>query len=43
MTEKQKKDANFATEIISDMKRRRNIWRIIAAASVALNIIQWLF
>lgn len=43
MMGERKKDANFATEIISDMKRRRNIWRIIAAAGVALNIIQWLF
>lgn len=35
--------ANFATEIIGEIKRRRNIWRIIAIVSIVLNIIQWIF
>lgn len=34
---------NFATELLSDMKRRLNIWRVVAIVSIALNIIQWLF
>lgn len=37
-----KKHMNFATEIISDMKIRLNIWRLVAVASIALNVIQWL-
>lgn len=35
--------ANFATEIIGEIKRQRNIWRIIAIVSIVLNIIQWIF
>jgi len=38
----EKKDS-FATEIISEIKRQRNIWRMIAVVSVILNIIQWIF
>lgn len=34
---------NFATEIIGEIKRQRNIWRMLAIVSIALNIIQWLF
>jgi len=34
---------NFAIEIIGEMKRQRNIWRMLAIVSIVLNIIQWLF
>ena len=34
---------NFATEIIGKIKRQRNIWRMLAIVSIALNIIQWVF
>lgn len=34
---------NFATEIIGEIKRQRDIWRLVAVASIALNIFQWLF
>lgn len=34
---------SFATEIISEMKRQRDIWRIVAIISIVLNIIQWTF
>ncbi len=33
---------NFATEIIGKIKKQRNIWRMLAIVSIALNIIQWL-
>lgn len=33
---------NFAIEIIGKIKRQRNIWRVLAIVSIALNIIQWL-
>lgn len=33
---------NFAIEIIGRIKRQRNIWRVLAIVSIALNIIQWL-
>lgn len=33
---------NFAVEIIGGIKRQRNIWRVLAIVSIALNIIQWL-
>lgn len=33
----------FAMEIISSMKRQRNFWMAVAAAGIALNIIQWVF
>ena len=39
---KQKENMNLATEILSDMKKRLNVWRLVAVASIALNIIQWL-
>ncbi len=35
--------ANFAIEIIGEIKRQRNIWRIVAIVSIVLNIIQWIF
>lgn len=35
--------ANFATELVGEMKRRRDIWRLVAAVSILLNIIQWVF
>lgn len=34
---------NFAAEIIGRIKRKRDIWRIAAIVSIALNVIQWLF
>lgn len=37
----EKKDS-FATEIISEIKRQRNIWRIAAIVSIVLNVIQWI-
>ncbi len=37
--EKGKEGMNLATEIISDMKRRLNIWRLVAVVSIALNVI----
>jgi len=40
---KNKEQTSFATEIIAEMKRQRDIWRIAAVISIALNIIQWLF
>ncbi len=33
---------NFATEIIGEMKKRLNIWRLAAVVSIVLNVIQWL-
>ncbi len=34
--------ASFATEIIGEAKRQRNIWRFVAVVSIVLNVIQWL-
>lgn len=34
---------DLATEILVKLKRQRNIWRVAAIISIALNIIQWLF
>lgn len=33
---------NLATELIGEMKRQRNIWRLVAIVSIMLNIIQWM-
>ena len=41
--EKGKEGTSLATEVIGDIKRQRNIWRMLAIVSIALNIIQWLF
>ena len=40
MTEKREP---FATEIINEIAKQRNRWRLAAIISIALNIIQWLF
>lgn len=38
-----RKFTGYAAEIVGEIERRRNIWRIVAIVSIALNIIQWLF
>jgi hypothetical protein len=34
---------NFATEIIGKVKKERNFWMAVAAVSIVLNMIQWIF
>lgn len=32
----------FAADIISQIKRKRNIWKVLAIASLILNVIQFI-
>lgn len=36
------KRETFAMEIINEIAKQRNRWRVAAIISIALNIIQWL-
>ncbi len=40
MTGKREREP-FATEIINEIAKQRNRWRLVALISIALNIIQW--
>ena len=40
MTGKREREP-FATEVINEIAKQRNRWRLVALISIALNIIQW--
>lgn len=42
MTGKREREP-FAMEIINEIAKQRNCWRLVAVISIALNIVQWLF